>query len=138
MGVVHHANYVKYLELARIDVVCIRDLGQFVRERDVDVTEGVFGQLGHLRGLGIREMAAPACDARIEPGGNVGAARAEAADDPVVAAQFGQDAPGQDPLRAMGDVDRRACAFLLPGNGQVRTGPCKPAGELARRPHGHG
>ena len=86
-----------------VDVVAIADDRELVGERDVDVTKGVLGELGHFgqASTGLEHLAAH--ELAIEVGGRLGRGVIDAADDAVVLHEFGQDAAGQHALRAMGD-----------------------------------
>ena len=97
---VGQADHFPYVHAHRVG-----DQAQFVREGDIDVAERVFGELGHLRGARARRDAGAAHEAAVKGERLPGAARRDAADDPIIIDQFDQDTTGQHPFGAIGDRD---------------------------------
>jgi hypothetical protein len=71
-----------------------RDVGELVGEGDVDVAEGVLGELAQLGDLGAGAVELAADEALVELGAAGGAGVGEAADDALVLDDLAQDAPG--------------------------------------------
>ena len=110
---VGEANHLPYVDAHRI-----RDEAQFVGEGDVDVPEGVLGELRHLGRAGIGGDARAADEAAVEGQRLAGAAWGDAADHAIVVDQLDEDAAGQHAFRAIGDGD--VCGFAgAAGHAQI-------------------
>lgn len=95
--------------LPHVDAHRVGNEAQFVGEGDIDVAEGVFGELRHLGRAGIGGDARAADESAVEGQRLAGAAWRDAADHPVVVDQLDEDAAGQHAFRAIGDGD--VCGF---------------------------
>jgi hypothetical protein len=92
-------------ELPNVDIEFVADKGELVRKGDVDVAEGIFGELGHLGCAGIGGEALAFNEDLIELFGEGCGGGGEATDDPVIADNFPENVAGKDPFRAVGDVE---------------------------------
>src|SRR5690625_2983379 len=85
-----------------VDALGFGNHGNFVGEGDVDVAEGVLGQLDQLGGLGGGAQHLSAHKAFVEGGGCLGGGFVDATHHAVVFHQLDEDAAGQHPLGAVG------------------------------------
>ena len=95
-------------DLVHIHAVRPADLGQLVGIGNVDIPEGIFYHLGHLRGADIRKHDLALAEAGVNIPDARGNLRAVSADGAVVAAQLIEHVAGDDPLRGMGQL------YILP------------------------
>ncbi|EEF93744.1 hypothetical protein CATMIT_01623, partial [Catenibacterium mitsuokai DSM 15897] len=100
-------------QFPHVDAELVADDRQLVGEGDVDVAEGVLGELAHLGGARVGDDALAAHEAAVQLGGALRAARGHAADDAVVLDQFAHHLARQHALGAVGDVDVGGFADLL-------------------------
>jgi hypothetical protein len=91
--------------LPDVDANMLGDQRELVGQRHVDVTIGVFHHFDHLgRGrVGAHDRALD--EGAVQLGGALGAPGGQAASETVVLLELDQDAPGQDTLGTMRDVD---------------------------------
>ena len=119
-------------DLPHVEAELLTDLRQLVREGDVDVTEGVLRQLGHLGRGRVGEQDLAGDEGAVQLGCLLGTGRGQAADDPVVAEDLDHDAAGQHSLGAVRQVHVRH--VVLVRELQVGTQLGEPPADLEGRP----
>ncbi|MNZ37425.1 hypothetical protein D3C78_548700 [compost metagenome] len=118
-------------QFPHIDALLVTDERQFVGKGDIDVTEGVLGQLAHLGGAGFGRDALPFFHKHlVDLGGGGGAGLVHATDDAIVFHQLADHLTWQNPLRAVRHKDIRGLAL----SHSVREGQIAA---LFRQPFGH-
>ncbi|CAA2940718.1 Uncharacterised protein [Enterobacter cloacae] len=86
---------------------------QFIRKRDVNVAEAIFGQFAHLGGAGVGHHTFAFKENFIQLAGARGADWRHAANHAVIFNQFHHHLAGQYALRTVGDIDIGLVARLL-------------------------
>ena len=86
---------------------------QFIRKRDINVAEAVFGQFAHLGGAGVGHHTFAFKENFIQLAGARGADWRHAANHAVIFNQFHHHLAGQYALRTVGDIDIGLVARLL-------------------------
>ena len=142
-------------ELPHVNAHPLADEGELVGEGDVDVPEGVFRQLGHLRGSDVGEHQVAHTESAVQALCHLRCPRGQTTDDPGVGHHLHHDPSGQHTLWTVCEVHRGPPTAAI--QRQVRTpredrhghvfgGPgrrgglqdderitCKPRGDLLRR-----
>lgn len=90
-------------EIEGVDTELIAQDAELVGKCDVDITEAVFSEFGHLGGLGIGFEHFALDKSAVKLGGCLGRFGGDAADDPVVFDEFTHDMAGEDAFGAVGD-----------------------------------
>ena len=86
---------------AHVDAQVLRHATELVRERDVDISIGIFHQLDRLGRGGVGQYYFAFDEGRVQVSGSLRGDRIDPAHDPVVGDQFDQDAARQHSLGAV-------------------------------------